>query len=223
MELWLDTIDFDTIKTAQATGHLAGVTTNPTILGKADCLPETKLQQILDIQTGYVAAQVTADDLQSILREARQLAKLSNRIIVKIPVTASGLQAIAILEKDNIPTLATAIFEPSQVYLAALARAQYAAPYVGRITANIGNYVDAITDMLQIIQQQNFAIKLMAAAISSKEQIITCAKLGIPAITLPKNTYDDLLSTHPLTEQSLQKFKLDWLAGNHTQTSKYFS
>jgi|GEM_PF-5524605 len=66
MELWLDTIDLNTIKDANEIGILTGVTTNPITLSHADMLPEAKLAQLLNIQNGYVAAQVVANSLNDI-------------------------------------------------------------------------------------------------------------------------------------------------------------
>lgn len=60
MELWLDTTDCEIIKSTSRLGILTGVTTNPSILGKTGKNPDEVLVELLDIQSGYVAAQVTA-------------------------------------------------------------------------------------------------------------------------------------------------------------------
>jgi transaldolase len=67
-----------------------------------------------------------------------------------------------------------------------------------------------------------FPLKLLAASIRSKEQIIKCAKLGVPAITIPEAAYKLLLSTHELTTASLEEFNLHWRDGKHTKDSKIF-
>jgi TalC/MipB family fructose-6-phosphate aldolase len=223
MELWLDTIDLDVIQNAHEMNILAGVTTNPTILSKADTSPETKIKQVLDAQSGYVAAQVTVNDFSEMLAQARRLAALSKRIIVKIPVTPDGLRAMAILNKENIATMATAIFEPPQVFLAAAVGAKYAAPYLGRIEKTTGHSFEILAEMTQIISQQKQTLRLLAAAITSTEQLIKCAALGVHAITLPAAVYQSLLATHPATEESLEGFAKDWLSGKYTTTSTLFN
>lgn len=224
MELWLDTIDLEMIKLAAEMGSLKGVTTNPAILSHADMLPELKLKQILEIHPGLLAAQVVADELGGMIDQAQELYDLApGRMIIKIPTNPTGLKAMTLLAKNNIPTMATAVFEPSQVYLAAVAGAKYVAPYLSWIMNESGNYADTLTTMLQLISQQQFDLKLLAAAIISKEQVIACAQLGAQAITLPVDIYQTLLSPHKLTEKSLVMFGNAWSQGKHTNSSELFN
>lgn len=224
MELWLDTIDLDIIKNAQETGILTGVTTNPSILSTADTPPETKLKQLLDSQPGFVAAQVIANDFAGMVTQAKRLALLDEkRIIIKIPVTADGLRAMAILSREDITTMATAIFESSQVFLSAKAGAKYAAPYLSKIEDITGRSFDVLKEMLQIISQQQYSLKILAASINSVDQVVNCAKLGVQAITLPAMVYQSLLSTYAFTEKSLISFSRDWSMGKCTNKSEVFN
>ncbi len=224
MELWLDTINLNAIKDANEIGILTGVTTNPITLSHADMLPEAKLAQLLNIQNSYVATQVVANSLNDILKQARQLAHLDKlRMIIKIPVNPTGLRAIKILSTEGISTLATAVFEPSQVYLASLAGANYIAPYINQMSKELGEYSATLGHMLEIIKTQLFPVKLMAASIALKEQILTCAKLGAHAITLSEESYYSLVTPHYLTEKSLERFKKAWTLGHYTQQSELFA
>lgn len=222
MEIWLDTIDLTDIREACELNILTGVTTNPSILSKASAAPDVIIQQLLDVQPGLVAAQVIANDLNEMVTQAQRLARLSARIIIKIPVTLTGLRAIAILTKENIPTMATAIFESRQLFLAAIVGAKYAAPYVGRIEETTGQSQEVLLEMMQIILQQKYELKILAAAINSTDQLINCAKLGIHAITLPSLVYKSLLATHPLTDSSLSSFDKDWRSGKYTASNTLF-
>lgn len=222
MELWLDTTDIDVIYDATQLGKLTGVTTNPSILSKADALPDTVLTQILAAQPGYVAAQVIAQDLTGILDQAYRLRQLSDRIMVKIPVIAAGLKAIAILARENIPTIATAIFEPNQVVLAEYAGAKYAAFYLSKAEEAEGNAFEVLQEMIEIIARQKYSLKLLAASISLTSQVVACAKMGVHAITLPKGVYESLLEIHKLTDKSVAKFQEEWSSGIYTSKSKIF-
>ncbi len=222
MQLWIDSINLDLIKEAQLNGKLTGVTNNPAILSQTDIMPEKKLQQLLEIQSGYVATQVVANDTAGMIEQAKRLAAIDPRIIVKIPVNPNGLKAITALSAANIATLATAIFEPSQVYLASLAGAMYVAPYLSRIDEHPEHCLEVLGDMLDILEIHRLPTKLMAAAINSKQQVITCASLGAHAITLPESVYLDLIGTHPQTANSLHQFETAWRAGKHIQPSKVF-
>jgi transaldolase len=106
--------------------------------------------------------------------------------------------------------------------LAAIAGAQFVSPYLGRMEDHHINAFSLLEEMLDIIDIHMFPLKLLAASIRSKEQIIKCAKLGVPAITIPEAAYKLLLSTHELTTASLEEFNLHWRDGKHTKDSKIF-
>ena len=210
MQFWLDTIDLNLIEEAKQRVDLVGVTTNPKILSKSEIKPEDKLKQILNAQEGLVAAQVIADDLSGMLSQGRKIGALDQkRMVVKIPVTPIGLQVIKTLSAEGITTLGTTVYETSQVYL-------------GRMEDHHINAFSLLEEMLDIIDIHMFPLKLLAASIRSKEQIIKCAKLGVPAITIPEAAYKLLLSTHELTTASLEEFNLHWRDGKHTKDSKIF-
>lgn len=227
MELWLDTTDEKIIREAYSLGVLTGVTTNPSILSKADETPEIVLNRLLGFQEGYVAVQVTADDLPTMLKQAEKLVQLDHkkrgRIIIKIPASGDGFKAMALLKKQGITTLATAVFETKQLIFSALAGASYIAPYFNRIeNASDGHALKVLKEMQEIINVQRYRIKIMAAAIHSSKQFCDCAQLGVGAITIPVPVYQEMMASSSHVEDSLKKFKEDWQSNQETATSELF-
>lgn len=224
MEFWLDTIDEKIISEAEELGILHGVTTNPSILSKATSSPDVILKRLLDIQSGLLAIQITAENLAGMVKQAEKLSKLSsdNRVIIKIPASQDGFKAIAHLKKRGIPTLATAVFEPKQLIYSALAGADYIAPYYSRIENSTGNALAILKEMQAMIIAQNFSIKIMAAALQSSQQCCECARIGIPAMTIPAKVYSEFFSCSVDVEKSLEQFKEDWLHNQKTASSELF-
>lgn len=222
MELWLDTIDFNIIKDASDIGILSGITTNPAILSKANSAPEFIIKQLLEIQSGWVAVQTTETELSAIERQAHRLAKISSRIIIKIPAIHDGLRAISALEKQGIRTLATVIFETRQIILAGMLGATYAAPYLGRIEDATQNSRSIIDDGNKIIRFNQYRTKIMAASIRTPEQFVQCAKADVGAATISSELYRDLFSSNTHIDDSLEKFKNLWLSNDLTSQSKLF-
>ncbi|OHX19631.1 transaldolase family protein [Chromobacterium sphagni] len=222
MKIWLDTIDFDVIKNAQELGILAGVTTNPAILASADMNIEHVISTLLEIQDGLVAAQVTSCELPGMLVQARNLASISPRMVIKIPAIHDGFKTISILEKEGIATLATTIFESRQIMLAGMVGASYAAPYVNRIEQSTGNAFSILRESQEILDKYNYTTTIMAAAIKSVEQCVRCAQLGIGAITLPSETYNSLFSSNADIDDSLEKFESAWASSDFTAKSSLF-
>lgn len=204
MKIWLDTIDLTAIQDAARTGILYGVTTNPSILSKAKHVPET-LAQILEIQPGPLAVQVTSFDAESMIEEGRALFAYSKRIVVKIPVNQDGLIAIRTLSSENIPTLGTAVFHPLQALLAANNGAAYIAPYFSHIGENAYETLKTMHEILQTKPTQ-----ILAASIKHLDTLVDCARLGIDSVTIKEDLYYQLVATHPLTDKFTRKFHAEW-------------
>lgn len=224
MEFWLDTTDEKIITEANELGILSGVTTNPSILSKEPCPPETSLRRLLDIQPGYVAVQVTADDATGMVKQAEKIARLSNnnRMIIKIPASKDGFKAMALLRNQGIATLATTVFEAKQLILSTFVGAHYIAPYFGRINNVTGNALGVLEEMQTIIRAQQNSIKIMAAAIQTAQQVCDCARIGIAAVTVSPNVYKELFSCSAHVNESLDKFKADWQRNTETATADLF-
>src|SRR5947209_7515384 len=110
MRIWLDTTDVEIVKSAERLGILFGVTTNPALIAQSGKSMRVALQDLLDAQDGPVTAQVIATDLQEIVQQGQDLYEFSDRLIIKIPVTQAGLEAIHILSRQEIATMATVVF-----------------------------------------------------------------------------------------------------------------
>jgi transaldolase len=222
MEVWLDTTDLQAIRYAAQLQILTGVTTNPSLLAKNSNVLEETLQQILYSQSGLLAVQVVADDAQSMIVQGKRLAQLSDRIVIKIPVIPEGMKAIVELQKNRIATMATAIYDPSQLLLSAKMKAQYAAVYLSKMEQEFGNSQESLQKMMQMIDCQKYSLKLLAASIRKVEQIINCACLGVHAITMPKEIFYSWMSAHPATEKNLRIFKETWQGNKSAMTRALF-
>lgn len=209
MEFWLDTTDPTTILEAKALGLLHGVTTNPSLLAKA-VETERSLVQLLQLQEGPIMVQVTSATASEMLQEAYHLVEISDRIVVKVPVTKEGLKTIYQLSQKGIPTLGTAVFTATQALLAAHVGAQYIAPYLSHMSkAAIDPFLE-MEQMLQIYGKQKLPTKILAASLSSPEDIVRCAQMGVPALTLKKELFFQLVSDHSATLGHIARFDQEW-------------
>ena len=142
MELYLDTADVTAVKRLARILPLHGVTTNPSIVAKEGKPIWEVLPALRDALggTGKLFAQVMAADAERMVAEAALLSQRVPGLVVKIPATAEGLAAIKKLKTMSIPTLGTAVYGAGQGLLAALAGAEYVAPYVNRVDAQGRRY-----------------------------------------------------------------------------------
>ncbi|WP_259049015.1 fructose-6-phosphate aldolase [Klebsiella sp. BIGb0407] len=211
MELYLDTANVAEVERLARIFPLSGVTTNPSIIAAGgqsiwDVLP--KLAQAIGPQ-GKLFAQVMKPDAQGMVEEAQRLVAHIPGIVVKIPVTFEGLVAIKQLKKMGIPTLGTTVYSAAQGLLAAMAGAEYIAPYVNRVDAQGGDAIRMVEELQSLLKQHVPGCKVLAASFKTPRQALDCLLAGCEAITLPLDIAQQFLAA-PAVNAAIEKFEQDW-------------
>lgn len=209
MEIWLDTIDLESIRKGVKIGLVEGVTTNPAILSQSEQVGEL-LVELLSIQKGLIAIQVIATEAQDMISQGRLLHEMSDRIVVKIPVNRKGLVAIRQLSQEKIPVLGTAVMHPRQALLASMAGASYIALYLSHIADEGEDAFFALQAMKEMLQHQTTPPKILVASLRQIDQIIRCAQMGIDAVTLKAELFDQLIEDSSISNSFTEKFNLKW-------------
>ncbi|MGL5287104.1 MAG: fructose-6-phosphate aldolase [Aeromonas sp.] len=211
MELYLDTADVAAVRRWARILPLAGVTTNPSIVAKGGTALATLLPALRDVlgPDARLFAQVLGREEPEMVREARALRAMDSNLVVKIPVSAEGLAAIKTLKKEGIPTLGTAVYTPQQGWLAALAGADYVAPYVNRIDAQGGDGIKSVDELQRLLTLHAPHSQVLAASFRTPRQALDCLLAGCSAITLPLDVTEQLLSM-PALSSALLQFENEW-------------
>ncbi|MDQ1354378.1 MAG: transaldolase, partial [Acidobacteriota bacterium] len=131
MKIFLDTANIEEIKKGVAYGVIDGVTTNPSLLAKENKGFIPLIEEILSIVPGPVSVEVTATEADEMVKQAKEYAKISENVVIKVPINLEGLKVIKTLADLDIKTNVTLIFSTSQALLAAKAGATYVSPFVG--------------------------------------------------------------------------------------------
>ena len=131
MKLFLDTANLAEIRQAAAWGVIDGVTTNPSLAAREEEEFTVILPQICDLVDGPISAEVIAQDYAGIIKEDRQMAGLHDNVVIKIPVTPEGLQAVKNLIMEGVKAKVTLGISSNQALLGARARAAYVSPFLG--------------------------------------------------------------------------------------------
>ena len=210
MKFFIDTANLDEIREAASLGILDGVTTNPSLIareGKKDY--KTLLREICEIVDGPVSAEVVSTDMEGMLREARDLARIHPNITVKIPMLTEGIKAVKQLSSEGIKTNVTLVFSSPQALLAAKAGATFVSPFVGRLDdiSHVG--MDLIDEIITIYDNYGFTTEVISASIRSPLHVVESALAGAHIATIPFKVIAQL-AKHPLTDIGLQKFLSDW-------------
>ncbi len=209
MKIFLDTADIEEITTAARWGVLDGVTTNPTLFARVRGSYNDVLKEICRITPGPVSAEVVAEDADGMLREGRDFAKLAPNIVVKVPMSEEGLEAIARLTKQGIKTNCTLIFSANQGLLAAKAGASLLSPFVGRLDDINENGMEVVRELVEIVRCHCLGAEVLAASIRHPRHVAEAALAGAHIATVPYKILKQMVH-HPLTDLGVVQFRKDW-------------
>jgi transaldolase len=212
MKFFIDTANLAQIKEAQDLGILDGVTTNPSLMAKEGITGEANIiahyKAICDIVDGDVSAEVISTDFEGMIREGEALAKLDDKIVVKVPMIKDGIKAIRHFSNNGIKTNCTLVFSAGQALLAAKAGATYVSPFIGRLDDVSTDGLGLIEEIRLIYDNYGFETQILAASVRHAMHIINCAKIGADVMTGPLSAILALLK-HPLTDNGLAQCLAD--------------
>ncbi len=209
MKFFIDTANVDEIKKALALGMVDGVTTNPSLVSKeARPFPDI-LKEICSLVEGPVSAEVIGLEAEGMVREAWELVKIADNIVIKIPMLEEGLKAVRLLSAEGIKTNVTLVFSAAQALLAAKAGATFVSPFVGRLDDIGQSGMELISDIMSIYRNYGFTTEIIVASVRHPMHVLDAARIGADIATIPYKVIAQL-AKHPLTDRGIQQFLADW-------------
>ena len=178
-------------------------------------------KEMLKLVPGDVSVELNADlafNCDGSIEQAERLTKLTrlhkinDRILIKIPATWEGIQALKVLSKRGIRCNMTLVFSMLQAALCSRSGAYIVSPFVGRVSDFYaqrlsGNRVDGLdpgVSLVKLIARYYRTIcsqtKIMAASFRNLSQVLSL--VGCDYITISPNLIDGLkaLTTqHPFS------------------------
>ena len=207
MKLFIDTANVSEIR--EMAWLIDGVTTNPTLVAREKRPFGDVIAEICEIVDGPISAEVTALDTDGMVSEARDLAAIHDRVVIKIPMTEPGMQAVKRLSADGIRTNVTLVFSANQALLAAKCGAAFVSPFVGRIDDIGGDGMGLVAEILEVYASYAFLTEVLAASIRHPRHVFEAATLGVDIATVPYAVLKKLFH-HPLTDAGIERFLKDW-------------
>lgn len=212
MKFFIDTANLNDIREAYELGVLDGVTTNPSLMAKEGISGDEKVRAhykaICDIVDDKVSAEVIATDFDGMVKEGKALAKIDDKIVVKIPMIKDGLKALKYFQSEGIRTNCTLIFSAGQALLAAKAGASYVSPFIGRLDDISFDGMELIAQIVHIFGNYGYETEVLAASVRHSMHLLKCAEVGADVVTCPLKVITSLLN-HPLTDSGLATFLAD--------------
>ncbi len=223
MKLYIDTANLQEIREIHQLGALAGVTTNPSLVAQAlmqagETFADEEafyqrftevIKEIARLVQEPVSAEALATEAEGMITEGRKLAAIDQNVVVKLPITAAGLQACRSLADRGIAVNMTLVFSANQALLAARAGARYVSPFLGRIDDIGGDGVELVREIRAIFDIHEIETEIIAASIRHPQHVTASALAGADIATIPYKVFKAMLK-HPLTEIGIERFLADW-------------
>ncbi len=211
MEIFLDSSNPEEIMEARSYGVLSGVTTNPMLIAAAGPNMEQTLQAVLDASPGPVLVQVVGwRDPKPLIGQARWLHAFSDRIIVKLPMSVAGLQALMAV-KQELPDMwvaVTAVASVAQAYLVGKCGADIVAVFNGPLDQATDSMLELVGPIKQVYANYGFKTKVLSCG-RYPRLFGEVAVAGTDICTM-KLEFLKLLYEHPFTDQRMNGFMRDW-------------
>lgn len=215
MRIFIDSANIDEIRKAAEYGIIDGVTTNPSLIAKEGHDHHDQIRAICGAIDGDISAEVISIETDQMVIEGRELAKIHDNVVVKIPLIRSGIKAVKILSSEGIRTNVTLCFSPMQALLAAKAGAYLVSPFMGRLDDIALDGAQLIREIVAIYENYGYSTQVLAASARGALHVKEAALAGAHVATLPLNIFDQLFN-HPLTDLGLEKFLADYRKAQET-------
>ncbi len=210
MRIFLDTANIDEIREAAKLGVVSGITTNPSLIAKERTTDmKAVIQEIASIIDGPISAEVLSLEPSAMIEEARVVSSWSPNVIVKIPMSESGLQVISSLSREGIRTNLTLCFSLNQALLGTIAGATYVSPFVGRLDDISHDGMQLVSDIVKVFDHFKVSTQVLAASIRHPLHVVIAAKAGAHIATIPYSVLKQMIR-HPLTDIGIARFAEDW-------------
>lgn len=209
MKFFIDTANIDDIKKGVEMGMVDGVTTNPSLVAKEDKPFVDILKEICQIVDGPVSAEVVSLDADGMVKEGRELAKLDDNIVIKVPMIVEGLKATKRFAAEGIKTNVTLVFSSAQALLAAKAGAAFVSPFVGRLDDISAPGMELVSDIMTVYQNYGYDSEVIVASVRNPLHVMDAALVGADIATIPLKVIEQL-AKHPLTDKGMEQFLADW-------------
>lgn len=213
MKFFIDSADINEIKEVQSLGLVDGVTTNPSLIAKTGRPIKDVIKDICEVVKGPISAEVIALDAEGMYKEGLELAKIHDNVVIKVPMTEAGLQAVRKFSAEKIKTNVTLVFTPLQALLVAKAGGTMVSPFIGRLDDISTDGMTAVKQMVKIFENYNFSTQILAASIRNPIHLLDAALAGAHIATIPHKVIKQL-THHPLTDKGIEIFLNDYKKSN---------
>jgi transaldolase len=214
MQIFIDSANIREIEKWVRFGIADGVTTNPSIMLKDGMTNiENGAKEIAAILGERpVSVEVTGDNPEEMLSQAREFASWAKNIVVKVPIINQYgdpcLEVIHTLEEEGIRINATAALSFGQMALSVKAGATYSSIFSGRVADEGGDPWELVAMSVDWLESWNYKTRIIVGSIRSVIDIQNAAVAGAHIITIPPKFLSKWVD-HKYSRETVKQFMDD--------------
>ncbi len=209
MKIFADTSKVEEITEFVSWGVIDGVTTNPKIIADDHNELESTILAIAKLTSGPISVEVTTNELEGMVSEAKKYAAWAPNVVVKIPIGATGLKATKLLHGIGIKTNVTACMNMDQAVLAAKAGATFVSLFWGRIGDLGFDPAIVVSETADIFEQGAFKSEIIVGSIRSMYDVHRAMTSGAHIVTVPPK-FLKMMAYNPQSEKTIDEFLKAW-------------
>lgn len=210
MKIFIDTADTDVLKKWLKTGIIDGVTTNPSHLAKRGEDPRKAVEEICKLMHGKdVSIEVTEEDPEKVYKQAQEISKIAENVVVKVPCHADYYSIIHKLVQQDIEVNVTLVFTLIQGVCMCKLGVKYISPFVGRWDDIDADGIDVLFQLRDMIDYYGYQTEILGASLRTVRNMHQAIEAGVDVVTVPPKVLEKA-TTHVLTDQGIRKFIDDW-------------
>ncbi|MHA1491205.1 MAG: transaldolase family protein [Promethearchaeota archaeon] len=214
MKYFLDSAKIDEIKYALNNWKIDGVTSNPRHIKTSGKPFFTVIKQFSEEFKSInfpISVEINPHirEATKMITEAKEIAKLSENFVIKIPCNEQGLIAAKKLIEDGIKVNVTLVFTASQALQVGRIGATYCSPFIGWQESSGVDCTQFLSDMVVIYDNYGFETEIIVAAVRNGKQIVEAAVIGADIVTAGFEVYKASFE-HPFTNRGLKIFQDAW-------------
>jgi len=210
MNIYLESVNLDEIRNVAAAGLAGGVVFSHVAfsIGAPDANAREQLEEISREFAFPICVPVGAVASADIYTEARELAKVSDHIVVQIPLVEDALIPMARLSAEGVVICATFVFSGAQAVIGAKAGASAVRVTLDELEAYGQSGAQTLAEIKNVLEASGEECDVMAASPHSTIQFSECVTAGADIICLTPETLRSLI-VHPLSDRGVDRFLND--------------
>jgi transaldolase len=208
MNIYLESVNLDEIRNAAAAGLADGVAFSQTASSADDAIDANTRERLEEISREFafpICVPVGAVTSGDIYTEARELAKVSDHVVVQIPLVEDSLVPMCRLTAEGVVVCATFVFSPAQAILAAKAGAAAVRVDLDDLNSYGQASARALAEIKSVLEAGDEECDVMAASPRSAVDFAECVLAGADIVCVTPDTLRNLV-VHPLSDRGIDKF-----------------